>query len=267
MYKLLSKATSYAIVGMLLLSPAVSAKDLIRTSEGAGVNVTNAGPLTPAYSKKADQLAPTQKQASLPQFVDRSTVTNSAAMLATRNNPDKLLISLDSNTDYNQIALILLAIFTVIGTTCVSIRTINKKTEESIRAHDAIVKSQTEIAELNNRTQVLSNNRQAWINTLREEIAQYLADLHILQFEKLLGNERDKTNCSLALKNAYSRRNKIQLLINPEESDHQQLVAMVYDALTATSKTVEELCDIEANIIMITQKILKREWIRVKAVE
>lgn len=217
--------------------------------------------------KKAPAAPSTQKIYSASRTAEKSMVPKNEKKEAVAELPDKIGISLDSKTDWVQVLLTLLAIVTVIGTTCVSIYTIKKKTEESIKAHDESVKSQTKIAELNNRTQVLSTNRQAWINTLREEIAQYLSDLHILQFEKNLGSEMDKKNCSLALKNAYFRRNKIQLLINPEEEDHQQLVSMIYDALPATSKSIEELNDIEAQLIAISQKILKREWMRVKAVE
>lgn len=216
---------------------------------------------------KTSTASPIQKVYSVSRVSKLTVEQRNGDTLTAQQFPNPIKISLDSETDWAQILLTLLAIATVIGTTCFSIHTINKKTEEAIKAHDDSVKSQTTIAELNIRTQVLSANRQAWINTLRDEIAHYLSDLHTLQFEKSLGHEMDQKNCSLALKNAYSRRNKIQLLINPKEEDHQQLVSMVYEALPCTSKTFEELNEVEARVIAIAQEILKREWIRVKAVE
>ncbi len=111
---------------------------------------------------------------------------------------------------------------------------------------------------------VLSHNRQDWIDKVREHIAQILT---YIETSPVLHENSDKTNSekteSLRL---YEQR--LKLLLNPNEEDHQQLLDCVAKSIRPMiAGDVSEKADIQscsADITSYAQKILKREWERVK---
>jgi hypothetical protein len=127
------------------------------------------------------------------------------------------------------------------------------------------------------RASVISNNRQRWIETLRDLISSFCAQATTaaLARKTLL----DTTGSLLVsdpamlekLEEVMKTYTKIRLMTNPLEADHQQLVALLTEAMT-TLRTAPVEADLEPIIrdavevvITTSQALLKREWARVKA--
>lgn len=115
---------------------------------------------------------------------------------------------------------------------------------------------------------VLSRNRQGWINTVRDHVAQILVQIELIHMSNELGDagpddtlERHERVKLLA--------NRLKLLINPKEEDHSSLVKQIDEAIIVVGTgdsmgSVEGVMRREEEITAHTQKVLKREWERVK---
>lgn len=123
---------------------------------------------------------------------------------------------------------------------------------------------------------VLSANRQKWIETLRNTLAELLALLvAALVVKSKWKNQWDKgrgpLNADAALLEKLERivltQSKIRLLLNPAESDHERLHQAIVAAFkrlqSEESVDSETEADVEA-ITALAQSILQREWQRVK---
>jgi hypothetical protein len=128
------------------------------------------------------------------------------------------------------------------------------------------------VAKRNFNATVLSANRQKWIETLRETLAELISLLiTALVVKDNWHGGRGALIAEPALLDKVQRmvlvQTKIRLLLNPNEADHQRL----YQVLDTTrmrlqseeSQETETEADIEA-ITKLAQAILKREWMRVK---
>lgn len=114
---------------------------------------------------------------------------------------------------------------------------------------------------------LISANRQAWIDQLRDAIAQFQSLLVNLGFRGGHLIERSETEDE-RLEKAHYLRSRVALLLNPQEEDHQSLLGLLDKAIsTAYSSGGEsrrELNITQHEITGAAQRILKREWIRVK---
>jgi hypothetical protein len=121
---------------------------------------------------------------------------------------------------------------------------------------------------------VISANRQQWINNLRDCIADFQTKAKIALVETSLAL-RDETaiaanvkNHDEALKGMRFLTNKAALLLNPNEADHSQLISLMKELEGHCVKgdqndhTSEE--NLQDSITSMGQRILKREWERVK---
>jgi hypothetical protein len=123
---------------------------------------------------------------------------------------------------------------------------------------------------------VLSANRQKWIDALREALAEMISLLVAALVVK--SNWRDAWQGGRAplakdaalldkVQRLVLTQSKIHLLVNPTEADHQHLCAAIDGALLRLRSEQSQDSETEADIQLITQlaqKILKREWQRVK---
>jgi hypothetical protein len=131
--------------------------------------------------------------------------------------------------------------------------------------------SQRKMSERTISSQVISVNRQDWINTLRDNVSQFVA----IMFTLSLATEADMNTKEFFEKTEilFAIRFKLKLLINPKEDDHQKLDALIGDALRNVIAPEKEraklrpLSDLRDDIMIVSQNILKREWERVKKVE
>lgn len=134
----------------------------------------------------------------------------------------------------------------------------------------------TRIAKIQFKADVLSVNRQKWIETLRDLVAglnsQFLAAAAIRQ------TVEGPTGIVIARDPELFRRvekllrtvSKIELMLNPLEQDHQQLNALMREGIDQLrspppERDIEERIEvISHDITQAAQAILKREWGRVK---
>ena len=121
---------------------------------------------------------------------------------------------------------------------------------------------QRESAIIQARAITVSNNRQQWINTLREEFTGFLTDIDTRVILRNDGqNWPDEYRRTLS-ESLRRRIYKIELLINPHEDDSVELVQITKTALEHGLSSDDEKIFIEK-----IQKLLKREWERVKSGE
>lgn len=127
-------------------------------------------------------------------------------------------------------------------------------------------------ADLDRKKVVLSGNRQEWINTLRNSIAELLSIHSATGLFIRHGFSNDMTEIKERLQEIAFLQHKIELLLNPNEKDSKLLMEKIWQ-LNNVSKTTEEETDdamyitIQDEIVSITQKVLKTEWERVKILE
>lgn len=119
------------------------------------------------------------------------------------------------------------------------------------------------------RVTVLSSNRQAWINTLRDLLAECMAIsgfIHIADWSGRKQSEFDEKMERFALVVS-----KIRLMLNPKEQDHKRLDGMLGELMNSmrslNEKDAFKGAQIMKDFVPLTQTILKREWERVKRVE
>jgi uncharacterized membrane protein len=129
------------------------------------------------------------------------------------------------------------------------------------------------------RASVISNNRQRWIETLRDLIAAFCAQVTTAAPMRrtlldanggILVTDPDILNRLQEIMKTFTM---IRLMINPLEADHQELIAVLTKTMT-TLRTAPLDEDLDPSVrqsveevVQISQIILKREWSRVKAGE
>jgi hypothetical protein len=115
------------------------------------------------------------------------------------------------------------------------------------------------------RSTVLSSSRQRWIDELRQEIAGVLNQLHVLFMH--LGDPPPVEHITATLQRYSLHSAKITLLINPAEKDHLELNRLVVQTLEHMADHPDDSEEIHRRmgaIADVGQRILKREWARVK---
>jgi hypothetical protein len=120
---------------------------------------------------------------------------------------------------------------------------------------------------------ILSKNRQEWINTLRDSVSQYLSSHElsklIRQYDKK--NKNTQPEYKEEFKSWQLLYYKIKLLLNPNEGNSKKLIELMTLLNLATdysSMSKEaEYERIKNEIIKVTQIILKEEWEKVKKLQ
>lgn len=124
-------------------------------------------------------------------------------------------------------------------------------------------------AQRQSRVTVLSANRQAWINTLRDLLAECMAIsgfIHIADWSNREQSEFDEKMERFALVVS-----KIRLMLNPKEQDHQRLSELLSELMKSMRSLKEKNAVKGAQLIRdfvpLSQAILKQEWERVKRIQ
>lgn len=144
-------------------------------------------------------------------------------------------------------------------TAWIAIVRIRKNAESAKEQVAAMVNS----AALGFRAQVLSANRQAWINELRNLVSELSAMLHSARQELLakhsLASDKDE-RMELVL-------NKLRLMLNPTEPATLDLLDGFHQFRAAAEKNPqdEEVFKLARDkVLAAASRILKAEWVRVK---
>ena len=127
-----------------------------------------------------------------------------------------------------------------------------------------IAKLQIEFsAEVANK-QIIAPMRQAWINSLRDLVAELTGDaLYYVMAEE------DESKESVNFQRLTFLENKIQLMLNPNEEDHQKLEWMIHDMMEGVQQHWseaghEKFTETYPEVMKLCREVLKREWHRVK---
>jgi len=94
--------------------------------------------------------------------------------------------------------------------------------------------------------------RQEWINRLRDDLAQFHAIGVTPEHEPHLDME------------FYRIGTRIELMINPDDEDYQIMQDLLYGYLTTSEAGIAEKYSNNPEFIEVSQRILKREWERLK---
>lgn len=136
------------------------------------------------------------------------------------------------------------------------------------------MKVNKDIAELNFNSNVLSKNRQEWINTLRDLISEYIAIFDNILLNNIF-NKEDKSEVKYIrtkegkeeIRNLFYLQNKIGLLLNLKEGKSKSLYMMLTELTAAFHKDIENVNSYQEkanDCFLLSQEILKEEWVRVK---
>jgi hypothetical protein len=108
------------------------------------------------------------------------------------------------------------------------------------------------------RATVVSTNRQKWIDNLRDALAELIA-VHLVAFStKKLSDPEISTK-------VFHLQNKILLLTNPAESDHVKLTDIIEKIINSSPNDPNvDVWELQRQMIEISRRILKTEWVRVR---
>jgi hypothetical protein len=151
----------------------------------------------------------------------------------------------------------------------VSIKNIENQQEIAVKN----IENQTNLSKQVINRDILSKNRQEWINTLRESVSGYLSSHElsklILQFDKK--GKETPPEYRAEFKTWQSLLYKIELLLNPNEGKSRKLIDLMTQLNLSTDyhsmSKENEYEKIKNEIIHVTQTILKEEWERVKKIQ
>lgn len=120
------------------------------------------------------------------------------------------------------------------------------------------------------RADVVSTNRQQWINSLRDQISIFIRDVRFLAIAYSV-NAIEPREAWDRYEEMVLTLERLQLMLNPNEAEHVELLRLVSSAkeLVLDSMKSKESDGIELHraadrIIPLSQQILKSEWVRVK---
>jgi predicted PurR-regulated permease PerM len=210
-----------------------------------------------------------EKNLKLQQEIQKNTEN---LLITTRTEQEELpalKVHLLQATNLYIFALPIVTIFIVLGGTFLSLRTIKIKSKESLDALENSNQNQLHISENNNASErikthesIISDSRQKWINTLRDEISSLVS--HQTQYSV----SDDKRKLQIFTK-TWNELFKIELLLNPKEELHNELIKKlnIGFALCIAEENQNKYKETRVVIMELSKKILKQEWERVKAFE
>jgi len=126
------------------------------------------------------------------------------------------------------------------------------------------------------KTTVRSANRQRWIDEFRDLIAHFCSELATSAQvrEKIVRDGRIVVQAESAFLSSYEKlvytANKIRLMINPLEQEHQRLIEVMNGLLARflTASAEDELQSegqkIVGQIVTMSVEIIRGEWLRVQ---
>jgi hypothetical protein len=133
--------------------------------------------------------------------------------------------------------------------------------KQQIGASSDLANAQINAALLTSNKQIVAPMRQAWINDLRDLLAELSSNIlhyYLAGFE----DRTDKEYQRLAL-----IESKVKLMLNPREQDHRRLEELIRALVTTIerqSKFIDEFSELHDELVSLSRDVLKREWDRVK---
>lgn len=103
--------------------------------------------------------------------------------------------------------------------------------------------------------------RQQWINSLRDTLSVFISKAEYIFITE------DDEKVDEAYRDMVEAQYKIELLLNPEEIDHNRVTSLLEEIrkIVFEEKIEEEIFDKKvSDLLKEAKKVLKREWIVVK---
>lgn len=120
------------------------------------------------------------------------------------------------------------------------------------------------------KEQKVSEFRQVWINTLRDDISKFIGQIDkvtklVILNKSSNANEKEETSKNVIINSIEMRelQSKITLLLNTKEEMHNKLVELL-DEVIFNIKNLKDNTDSMDKLTRLSQLILKDEWERVK---
>lgn len=149
-----------------------------------------------------------------------------------------------------------------IGSPVITFIVADRNIQNSLKLAQKQVNSALRVAERQAHANVVSLNRQKWIDALREDISSFLTESYAMRVRLDIGPVSPQEVREM-IKPMILVQNRIKLRLNPEEVDHRNLIDIIETILSdIVSADVPEL---ERRCLSLSQAILKREWTRVKS--
>lgn len=204
-------------------------------------------------------------------------------------NPDQntpIQVKINQDTDYNALTLTLfVTILASLISAVVTVVLVTKSNKSLIRSQNENHIKQLDAQRQHQKSDVTSTNRQAWINSVRSILSEYIFYATRIQayIVNAVNNEPEAlSNLTQALDIMDKNKILINLYFSKEESQIVDLMDKFADCaiekvkkhfnneldLTEYKEEVfTDLIEIRQEIISTAQDILKIEWIRVKNLE
>jgi vacuolar-type H+-ATPase subunit I/STV1 len=184
--------------------------------------------------------------------------------ISVKSFPDiKLLITQPIN--WYLILLPIGTIVIVIAGTFITLQQLKLRTEESINTLNQTLDKQIKLSKEEIKLEVLSKNRQAWINTLRDKLSKFIGEASYIMLIQAQEKEEkiEPRHIRESVKKLAELEAKIKLLINPTEENHQILVDLLQQIFRDLNLK-KNITNTVNKLVNISQLILKEEWTRVK---
>lgn len=115
---------------------------------------------------------------------------------------------------------------------------------------------------------VVSSNRQKWIDTLRDQLSEIITSIRIFGLHRSM-DSIEQEEFAQRLEKLTLMETKINLLLNPLETDHKAISETIHTAIEKLFLGNERdkriaVKELSAELISQAQVVLKREWQRVK---
>ena len=213
----------------------------------------------------ADNNTSIQKNIEKP--IKKSSLANIISKPINIESIPEIKITIEQPINWYMVLLPITTIVIVIIGFLMTRKQLEEKTKESINSFDKTIEKQTELAKNEIKLEVLSKNRQNWINSLRDELSRFMGTIKTIDNKHRMMSGRADANEINSFKdeinNLGALKYKIYLLLNPEEDDNKILLKKIEEIILMAYKKEQPDKKLD-EIIKISQKVLKEEWKRVK---
>lgn len=212
--------------------------------------------------------------------LNEALLTPSADTVAVTEAPTQFDFHLPFSTD---LIMVLVFFLTTVFLFLTNRRQIQKAAQLANTTSQPVMPMQQPTVDVEfEKAKVIAENRQKWMHSLREEVADFVSatnaiwDLHKIKdgCEDILTDMNDPQfvmkelyhwSCTYnkAVQDTEQLYTKIHLLINPKEEKAQTLCKLLDRTMVAV-EAKKSPSKINDDIIAVTQEILKDEWERVK---
>lgn len=137
----------------------------------------------------------------------------------------------------------------------------HKNIETTLRVARRQTTSALDVASKQVHANVVSTNRQKWIDALRDDLAAFITESSTARARVASGRISASELYEIA-KPMILLYNRLRLRLNPGEEDHREVIETV--KMILQDIRASNVADLEERVAALGQTILKREWTRVK---